>query len=138
MLLKIVITSVLQKNIPRAVVYYYWTDLGILFCGTDFIKYKKLINSKLPKSQILCHKKSSSQYIILRTLVQKVSHGKGWFVFRLRQSHTLLLSFLYFLTCSWHQKTKKIFSNSPIHEFKVLQNVFKIKKQGLKCSLSNG
>ena len=23
--------------------------------------------------------------------------------------------------------------NSPIHEFKVLQNVFKIKKQGLKC-----
>ena len=25
------------------------------------------------------------------------------------------------------------FSNSPILEFKVLQNVFKIKKQGLKC-----
>ena len=25
-------------------------------------------------------------------------------------------------------------ANSPIHEFKVLQNVFKMKKQGLKCS----
>ena len=25
------------------------------------------------------------------------------------------------------------FSNSAIHEFKVLQNVFKIKKQSLKC-----
>ena len=24
-------------------------------------------------------------------------------------------------------------TNSPIHEFKVLQNVFKMKKQGLKC-----
>ena len=30
------------------------------------------------------------------------------------------------ITCSWHQKT-----NSPIHEFEVLQNVFKIKKQEL-------
>ena len=30
-------------------------------------------------------------------------------------------------------KSKNEFSNSPIHEFKVLQNVFKIKKQGLKC-----
>ena len=29
-----------------------------------------------------------------------------------------------FLTCSWHQKT-----NSPIHEFKVLQNVFKTKSE---------
>ena len=28
------------------------------------------------------------------------------------------------VTCSWHQK-----SNSPIHEFKVLQNVFKIKNK---------
>ena len=27
--------------------------------------------------------------------------------------------------------------NSPIHEFKVLQNVFNIKKQGLKCFLTN-
>ena len=26
-------------------------------------------------------------------------------------------------------------SSSPIHEFKVLQNVIKIKKQGLKCFL---
>ena len=33
-------------------------------------------------------------------------------------------------TCSWHQNT-----NSPIHEFKMLQNVFKIKKQGLQCFL---
>ena len=40
----------------------------------------------------------------------------------------LLCSTLHrFITCSWHKKT-----NSPIHEFKVLQNVFKIKKQGLK------
>ena len=31
--------------------------------------------------------------------------------------------------------SKNEFSNSPIHEFKVLQNVFKIKKQGLKCFL---
>ena len=32
--------------------------------------------------------------------------------------------------------SKNEFSNSPIHELKVLQNVFKmIKKQGLKCSL---
>ena len=34
------------------------------------------------------------------------------------------------LTCSWRQKT-----NSPIHEFKVLQNVFKIKQQGSKWFL---
>ena len=32
------------------------------------------------------------------------------------------------ITCSWHQKNET--TNSPIHEFKVLQNVFKIKKQG--------
>ena len=31
--------------------------------------------------------------------------------------------------------SKNEFSNSPIHEFKVLQNVYKIKKQGLKCFL---
>ena len=35
------------------------------------------------------------------------------------------------ITCSWHQK----FSNSPIHQFIVLQNVFKMKKQGLECFL---
>ena len=28
---------------------------------------------------------------------------------------------------------KNVTTNSPIHEFKVLQNAFKIKKQGLKC-----
>ena len=31
--------------------------------------------------------------------------------------------------------SKNEFSNSPIYEFKVLQNVFKIKNQGLKCFL---
>ena len=31
--------------------------------------------------------------------------------------------------------SKNEFSNSPIHEFKVLQNVLEIKKQGLKCLL---
>ena len=36
----------------------------------------------------------------------------------------------YIVTCSWHQKT-----NSPIHEFKVLQNVFRIKKTRLKMFL---
>ena len=29
--------------------------------------------------------------------------------------------------------SKNEFSNSPIHEFKLLQNVFEIKKQGWKC-----
>ena len=38
--------------------------------------------------------------------------------------------FLKLITCLRHQKT-----NSPIHEFKVLQNIFKMKKQGLKCFL---
>ena len=33
-----------------------------------------------------------------------------------------------YLKCSWHQKNE--YTNSPIHEFKVLQNVFKMKKQG--------
>ena len=40
------------------------------------------------------------------------------------------------LTCSWHQKTKPRilqFTNSPILEFKVLQNVLKMKKRGIKC-----
>ena len=31
------------------------------------------------------------------------------------------------------KKRNHKFSNSPIHEFKVLQNVFKRKKQGLEC-----
>ena len=31
-----------------------------------------------------------------------------------------------YVPCSWHQK-----SNSPILEFKVLENAFEIKKQGL-------
>ena len=33
------------------------------------------------------------------------------------------------------KKRNHEFSNSPIHEFKVLQNVSKMKKQGLKCFL---
>ena len=33
-------------------------------------------------------------------------------------------------TCSWHQTT-----NYAVHEFEVLQNVFKMKKQGLTCFL---
>ena len=33
------------------------------------------------------------------------------------------------------KKRNHEFSNSPIHEFKVLQNVFKMKKQGLECFL---
>ena len=31
--------------------------------------------------------------------------------------------------------SKNEFTNSPIHESKVLQNVFRMKKQGLKCFL---
>ena len=34
--------------------------------------------------------------------------------------------------------SKNEFSNSPIHEFKVLQNVFKIKKQRLKYTIKMG
>ena len=45
-----------------------------------------------------------------------------------------ILTFLV-VTCSWHQKRKHEFSNSPTHEIKVLQNVFKMKKQGLECFL---
>ena len=37
--------------------------------------------------------------------------------------------------CNLFVTSKNKFSNSPIHDFKVLQNVFKIKKQGLKCFL---
>jgi hypothetical protein len=33
--------------------------------------------------------------------------------------------------------SKNEFANPPIYKFKVLQNVFKVKKPGLKCFLSN-
>ena len=36
-----------------------------------------------------------------------------------------------YVTCSWHQKNAT--TNSPIYQFKVLQNVFKMKKQSLRC-----
>ena len=74
----------------------------------------------------------------------KRSRGKslsnGWFCFTFWLSfiksflkvlsisvHNILYSLM---PCSWHQK-----SNSPILEFKVLQNAFEIKKRGLKYFL---
>ena len=57
-------------------------------------------------------------------------------------SHTLILRFfvfpsrlLFIVVTNLFVTSKKELSNSPIHEFEVLQNVFKIKKQGLKCFL---
>ena len=44
--------------------------------------------------------------------------------------------FKFVVTSNLFVTSKNEFSNSPIHEFKVLQNVFKIKKQGLKCFLN--
>ena len=39
------------------------------------------------------------------------------------------------LSCNMYVTSKNESSNSPIHEFKVLQNVFKINKQDLECFL---
>ena len=48
-----------------------------------------------------------------------------------------LVEFFELITCSWHQKNQT--TNSPIHEFKLLQKnffkAFRMKKQGLKCFL---
>ena len=39
------------------------------------------------------------------------------------------------VVCNLFVTSKNETTNSPIHEFKVLQNVFKMKNQGLKCFL---
>ena len=41
--------------------------------------------------------------------------------------------FLVLQTFNLFVTSKNETTNSPIHKFKVLQNVFKMKKQGLKC-----
>ena len=47
-------------------------------------------------------------------------------------TYTIIRNLEKILFCNLFVTSKNEFSNSPIYEFKVLQNVFKVKKQGLK------
>ena len=83
-------------------------------------KYK----SKINQTHTLCCKCLRRRYFELETRVIIKIEANSWC------PTNLWLNFEFF---NLFVTSKNEFFNSPILEFKVLQNVFKIKKQGLNC-----
>ena len=102
---------------------------------------KKLTQTKWQKDSVIYHNPKCETLLSSLERNEWMS-AQSFFPFLIyqksRQSNTnksrqvkTCHSVFHLLTCSWHQKNET--TNSPIHQFKVLQNVFKMKKQGSKC-----